>query len=396
MAYFYHVCLALALLQGLSLPFLLIISFVLWQRQKQKRKRLKQALDVLLLKELKTRMTPRQARESLKQGLGVSHGDATKYLKNIKSSDISEQILENLPKLKPLKRINCGSGVLLKETETLCAYCGTRGDLPEDYAVAVSLKQEAKESLKSAERHWRVANILTFPLLNRLFICLGVILPLAALLIGSLGGNFLNDLIYNSSLDPVLATLIHLLAIAGVINWTLIFLCLAVTCFELREKLPVFPVFEEKIHRRETATCYACGGALQYDTDDFASICDYCNVKNFRARFARLKRAQTEEQKLQTDFALFGATEIIEHLVTLLYGSTLLFFGVPAFIYIFGLMIYAAVYKLFVLMFVCVVSLAVFYVSGKFLFSKSRNQAAMHAANRLERRRARARARRRT
>ncbi len=130
------------LLQGIFLPFLLIISRILWLKQRRKRARLVRELllsDTARLRELKTRMTPQEARESLKKESGISPAGETKYFKKAKSSEISELILNNLPKLKPLKCGNCGSGVLLKETGTLCSYCGARSRLPDDYKVAVSL-----------------------------------------------------------------------------------------------------------------------------------------------------------------------------------------------------------------------------------------------------------------
>ena len=53
----------------------------------------------------------------------------------------------------------------------------------------------------------------------------------------------------------------------------------------------------------------------QDDAGDFAGICSYCNVENFRVRFVRRARTLAEEQKTRTKSTLFGAMEIIEDFV---------------------------------------------------------------------------------
>lgn len=85
------------------------------------------------------------------------------------------------------------------------------------------------------------------------------------------------------------------------------------------------PVFEGEIRGSETASCQACRGGIEYDARDFACICSYCNVENFRVRFVRRTRAQGEKQKTQTNSVLFGAMEILEDFVgTFFFVSTIL------------------------------------------------------------------------
>lgn len=193
----------------------------------------------------------------------------------IKSGSISDLILKGLPKLKPLNCRNCGTGVLLKETETLCPNCETRGELPEDYAAAVSLRTEVKKLFKSAIRHWRVANILTFPLVSWIFF---------------------------------------------------LFTNLSKT---LRKKLPMVPVFEGPVGGSETAGCQACGGVIEYDRGDFACMCSYCNVENFRVQFARRERVVGERQKAQTTSVFFGAMEILEDFVGMFFFLSIFLVGCP-------------------------------------------------------------------
>jgi Zn finger protein HypA/HybF involved in hydrogenase expression len=336
----------MSLLQGFSLPFVIVIFRVLSRRQ-------------------------RQARANLKKELDSVRGSKTK-------SDEIANLIQNLPKLRPLNCDACGAAVLLKETETFCPHCETRSGLPEDYAVAVSLGREVKKSLKSAVRHWRLANILTIPLLTGLFISLGIIEPLLALMLPviiSNGGGTLPNTLADTlmiSLGTPLDGIVYLFWICGIIIWTLMCLCLAVTGLELRKRLPIVPLFEKKVAGSETAVCHSCGGAIEYDEDDFASVCDYCHVENFRVRFTRLKRAESEAQNTETKFALFGAMDIIEKYVTLAYVGTLIFFGFPAVLFAVGIMIYAAVTGSFVLAGSALVVLAGLIALGRLIFSEER------------------------
>jgi Zn finger protein HypA/HybF involved in hydrogenase expression len=285
--YFYHVCLVIFLLQGISTPFLLLSSGLLWWKQSQRL-------------------------ESLKKELKLSRG------KKIKSDQIFESILNGLPKLRPLNCINCGAGVLLQETGTFCPHCQTRGDLPEDYAAAVSLKSQVKSLLKSAIRQWRAANVLTYPLVRWIFFLLIFIEPLVLFPTVVIGSNVFPNTWFDrafEALGETTAFLVMLAAFFGFIIWMIVFIFLTALSKSLRKKLPVVPVFESEIRGSETASCQACGGGIQYDAGDFACICGYCNVENFRVRFARRKRAQAEKQKTQTKSVLFGAMEILEDFV---------------------------------------------------------------------------------
>lgn len=348
MVYFYQSCVLISLLQGISLPFLIIAFRTLSRRHRQKRINLKKELNV-----------------------------AGKH--KTKAAELSKLIQEHAPKLEPLKCGTCGAGVLLKETETLCPHCETRSSLPEDYAAAVSLRQEIRKLLKSANNHWRVANILTLPLMTGLFISLGVIEPLLALFLpviipaasGTIPDTLADTLM--AWLGTPLDSIVYLFSISGIIIWTLMFLCLAVTSLDLRKKLPVVPVLKEKIGGVETLICHSCGGAIEYDKDAFATICNYCNVENYRVRFTRLRRAESENQKARTNFALFGAMEIIENYVTLIYAGTLIFFGIPALFFILAIMIYAAVSGSILLSISAFLVLAVLIGLGRFVVSEEQH-----------------------
>ena len=286
-SYFYQVCTVIFLLQGLSIPLLLVLFGVLWRNQARQLEFLNAELE--------------QSRQKIRE-----RGKAF------------ELILSRLPKLQPLNCRNCGAGVALRELETFCPHCHTRGELPEDYVAAVSLKSKARALLKSATRHWRVANLLTSPVVGAVFFALIFIEPLVlfpTVLIGS--SEFRNTWIDKvlESLGPTASFLLMLVAFLAFIVWMILFIFLAGLSKSLRANLPVVPVFDREEPGAEAASCQACGGGIEYDVNDFVSLCTYCNVENFRVRFARRERARTQSEEMDAGSALFEAMVILEEFV---------------------------------------------------------------------------------
>jgi hypothetical protein len=299
LAYFYQVCIVIFLLQGLSLPFLVVLSGVIWWKQNQR------------LESLKKQLTP------------------SKWSKSQAVSN-SESILQSLPKFKPLTCVNCGGGILLRDIETFCAHCQTQGDLPEDYSVEGSVRSEVKGLLKSAIRHWRVANVLTFPPVGWIFFMMILIEPLVLFPTVLIGSNLFSDIWIDRafvSLGSTVSFFLVLPAFLGFVVWIIVFIFLSSLGKSLRRKLPVVPVFEEKIREYETAACQACGGGIEYETDDFACICNYCNVQNFRVQFVRRQRVKAEEQRTQTNFLSFGAMEIMDEFVGTFFFVSIILVG---------------------------------------------------------------------
>jgi len=238
--------------------------------------------------------------------------------KEIKSDNIFELILKGLPKLRPLNCINCGAGVLLQKTGTFCPHCHARADLPADYATAVSLRSKVKSLVKSAIRHWRVAKLLTNPVVRWIFFLLIFAEPLVLFPTVLIGSNVFPDTWVDEAfvaLGETTSFLIMLAAFFGFIIWMIVFIFLTSLSKSLRRELPVVPVFESKIRGNETASCQACGGGIEYDAGAFACICSYCNVENYRVQFVRRERAKVEKQTTGTKSVLFGAMEILEEFV---------------------------------------------------------------------------------
>jgi Zn finger protein HypA/HybF involved in hydrogenase expression len=250
--------------------------------------------------------------------------------KSIKPEKSIESVLEGLPKLRPLNCGNCGGSLLLQESATLCPYCLTRGELPEDYAAAVKLKAEVKSLLKSAVAHWRAANVLTNPLAGWVFLLLIFVEPLVFFPVVVIGSNVFPDTWIDrvfEALGETTTFLLMLSAFFGFVVWMVLFIFLTSLSKSLRVKLPVVPVFEAEIRGRETAGCQACGGGIEYDAGDFACLCGYCNVENFRVRFVRRERARSEERKTRTKSVLFGAMEILEDFVGTFFVVSVLLVG---------------------------------------------------------------------
>ncbi len=298
-AYFYQLCATVFMLQGISLPLLVIISGILAWKQNHKLERLKRELH-------------------------IERG------KKLTASEISELMLKSLPQLKPLNCVNCGAGILLKERETLCTRCETRGELPQDYAQAAALKWEVRRLFRSAVRHWRIANILTRPAVGWLFFLMIFAEPLVIFPVTLIGSNMFPDTWIDRTLKAFgedLSFLIMLFAFFGFVIWMIVFIFLNGLSKSLRRKLPVVPFLEPESSGREIAECQACGGGIEYDSKAFVTLCSYCNVENYRAQFVRRARVQGEKQQTETKSVLFGAMEILDDFVGTFFIVTLLLVG---------------------------------------------------------------------
>ncbi|MDI1243376.1 MAG: hypothetical protein PSX80_15800 [bacterium] len=282
--YFYHICLAVFLLQGISIPFLVIAAGLAWWKQSARLAQLER---------------------------GVSAAD-----RKDKRNGAIESLIERLPNLAPLNCTACGAGVLLHPNETVCPHCGTCGPLPGDYAVAVNLKSQLKGLVKSAVRHWRVANFFTHPVAAWAFFLLIFVEPLIVFPAVVIGSGLYSDTLFDRtliSLGETTAFLIMLSAFLGFVMWMVVFMFLHTLSKSLRRKLPLRPAFEtQTISKTETANCRSCGGGIEYDGADFACLCDYCNVENFRVKFAHRERAQAQTHHTAANRLLFGAMEIVE------------------------------------------------------------------------------------
>ncbi|MEP7211558.1 MAG: hypothetical protein ABI791_00675 [Acidobacteriota bacterium] len=282
--YFYQISLAVFLLQGVLTPLLVIAAGLVWQRQNGRLS----ALELELYE-------------------ATAKGKAAGRLKSI---------IDRLPKFEPLNCSSCGAVVLLHADETVCSHCGLKGPLPDDYAAAVTLRPLIAGLVRSALRHWRLANFLTHPIVRWTFFLLIFFEPLVLFPIVLIGSNLYPDTWFDrafKSLGDSWTFLFVLSAFFGFIIWMVVFIFLNTLSKSLRKDLPLKPRFEtNEISARETGNCQACGGGIEYAGGDFACLCAYCNVENFRVQFVSRERAASESRRSKTRSVLFGAMAIVE------------------------------------------------------------------------------------
>jgi hypothetical protein len=200
---------------------------------------------------------------------------------------------------------------LLDPDSLRCPNCGHQCRVPPDYRAALVLKQNLQRLLRSAQAAWRFAWALTSIPARILLVLLIVAQALAVVPLALLDFDRRPD----TAVFRFLATFpegpVFFIGVLGEASW-LIGLCLLIDISKrMHRNLPVFPALSPEVQKRETATCQSCGGAIEYDRGDFATICPYCHVENFRVQSTRTARGRGEKQQAQMEFTLFGALNIV-------------------------------------------------------------------------------------
>jgi hypothetical protein len=216
-----------------------------------------------------------------------------------------------LPAFKPLKCSKCGAGLVLEPDALHCANCGHQCSVPPDYHAAVALQQKLRRLLHSAQGAWRFAWMLTSRPARILLVLLIALQALAFVPLAMLDFDRRPD----TAVFRYLATLpegpLFFTGVLGEASW-LIGLCLLIDLSKrLRRGLPAFPVLSQELKVSEIANCQSCGGAIQYDRRDFAVICPYCHVENFRVQSTRTARGRDEKHQARMEFSLFDALNIV-------------------------------------------------------------------------------------
>ncbi len=230
-----------------------------------------------------------------------------------------EAALEALPKIQPLNCAKCGAGVLLGETETHCPSCGTRGTVPEDYRQAALLKAQAAREIRRASLHWRVARALSHPAPGAIFFWL-VFVELGVLATIALGSFYFGwDPAFSIRAPDFRPRALWWWCLLTMPLWTMIFINLTQQSKQYRGRgktlSTLMPFLDAKDAKAEAANCQDCGGAIAYTAGDFASMCRYCNLVNYRARFVRFARDRAETVETRAGFSLFKARQINDSFV---------------------------------------------------------------------------------
>ena len=277
----YEAGLALFLLQGVSIPILLLVAGIAWFRQMSRLSVVQKAL----------------ARDRKRHGRTL------------------ESLLDRVPKLRPLNCANCGSPVALGPSSSTCTGCRSVSELPEDFRATIALRRTLSRLSTAAIRHWRVARLMTARPVRWLFVLMIFGEPLLLVLV-LVGSNTYRDTYFDRAFESIgedWALALMILAFAGFILWMIVFILLAGVSKGLRKGTAPLPdLRRNEIREPEFSTCQSCGGGIRFGPGSFACLCGYCAVANFRAEHARRERARSEEQKVLTRGSLFAAMEIIE------------------------------------------------------------------------------------
>lgn len=352
----YKILSTVFLVQGLSLPLLLLLSHFVWRRQANRRKLLEERLadgfDAVV------KMTRNQREKAFAARAGKGSGE-----------EYFTDLVSHIPQLKPLNCRNCGAGVLLESADSYCPNCMRREPLPPDYVHALIIRADAGNILDVAASHWRIANFLTLPIFLPVFITLGSIQPLSALFVLGVFPNMNYELngpveVLGAAVGTEFSDFPVVIAGAGAIVWTFVLLFIAVESRSLRKELPVIPVLKE-ISASDIANCTACGGALRFAAGEFAGLCQYCGVSNYRVQFARRSYLQGSDEKQRAEFSLFGAMRVNEKNLELFHGTLVFFFAVPAMLVLAGVLIYSVIQAFYLVTVFCTFCLAGLVALGR-------------------------------
>jgi len=282
----YEVVASLAIVQGAGLPLVLVGSGWLWWRQAAQ-------LEAL------------------------TRAGAAAERRGGKDATDARAALARLPTRAPLRCPACGAATSLRVDATLCTHCGTRGELPADYTALAQLRPQLRALTSRANRHWRVAHLLTRAPVRWLLTAMIFVEPLVLLPVLLIGSNLYPDTWLDRTLtelgEPVAVVLMGFVLL-GFVVWMILFIMLAGTSRGLASKLPGMPVFAELALGTRQGECVACGGAIEYEARGIACLCPYCHVENFRVRFVARRRLEAEARERQTRSVLFAATTILEDL----------------------------------------------------------------------------------
>lgn len=285
---FYEMTAWVFMLQGVLIPWLVVVASFFWFRQ--------------------------MARSTaLETSIGQDRSQSDRTL---------TALLRGLPKLKPLYCAGCGGAIVLEEEAGICTNCRALSALPEDYAATRSLRVSLRRLTASAIRHWWVARLLTSTPARLGFFVMIFAEPLIFMIV-LIGAGTYRDTVLDRALEWVgepWAYVLGGMAFCGFIIWMIVFVALTNLSKELRRELPPAPAFaKSQGETMEFAECRSCGGGLHFGSRAFACLCTYCRVENFRADYAGRQRAESEAARVDTKSTLFAAMEIIS-------GFTVTFF----------------------------------------------------------------------
>lgn len=241
-------------------------------------------------------------------------------------------IADRLPKLQPINCANCGAGVPLREAEMVCPSCGTKSATPESYFDVARTRKEVNEKIRQAAAYIRKARFLVsnWARYATLLFAIWLVVTLIAVLILFNNGNLEPYQTYFSSKA--------FFALGSVSNcfWVVSLLFgFAIWSPDLKKAIPTIEL-DENLGQAENTNCSQCGGAIQYLSNDLATVCGYCGVETYRAKLAWKLRNLTNDANHKASFSLLEAKRTVEDAIWELTGTPRTFAFLLILVMIFG------------------------------------------------------------
>ncbi len=225
---------------------------------------------------------------------GMEHDSSIKALEQTfgkpNQATFTPQILEQLPVLLPLRCSRCSAGVLLEPERVFCPYCQHVDELPIAYAEAMQLKKQVGRVWQATLQAVRVAKFFTSTTAGWVLVILAVF-ELWLLQFSPEWNNTIATVLQRSESDFGRNTVLSLLPFLGVIGIvggiSTVGLCIITGGMrhELRQKIPALTQLPTTAQGTMLEQCRSCSATIQLENGEFAALCPYCNVENYREQY---------------------------------------------------------------------------------------------------------------
>ncbi len=225
---------------------------------------------------------------------GMEHDSRIKALEQTfgkpNQAVFTPQILEQLPVLLPLRCSKCSAGVLLEPERVFCPYCQHVDELPIAYAQAMQTKKQVGRVWQATLQAVRVAKFFTSTTAGMVLVALAVF-EVWLLQFSPEWNTTIATILRRSEPNFWRDTALALLPFLGVIGLiggiSTIGLCIITGGMrqELRQKIPALTQLPTTAQGTLLEQCRSCSATIQMQNGEFAVLCPYCNVENYREQY---------------------------------------------------------------------------------------------------------------
>ncbi len=244
------------------------------------------------------------------------------------------QILEQLPVLSPLRCSKCSAGVILEPERVYCPYCQHTDELPKAYAEAMQLKKQVSRVWQNALQAIHSAKFFTSSWAVWVLIALALF-ELWLLQFSPAWNNTIETALRRSEPNfwrDATLTFLPFLGFIGIIGGiSTLGLCIIMGGMrhELRQKIPALSQLPTKAKGTLLESCRSCSATLQLQDGEFATLCPYCNVENYREQYTTSRLASQYARLEHNQAFLLTALKIInDYLGVGVVFASIIFFGI--------------------------------------------------------------------